>query len=62
MDYDKKSDSYICKNEKLLPFTHFRRSKSKIGYAVPQIFKLWHIECSCRKCFACNGKKRKQTS
>ena len=32
MKYDEKSDSYICKNGKQLPFTHLRRSKSKTGY------------------------------
>ena len=32
MDYDEKSDSYICRNGKQLSFTHVRRSKSKTGY------------------------------
>ena len=32
MEYDEKSDAYICKNGKQLSFTHVRRSKSKTGY------------------------------
>ncbi|RHM77667.1 IS1182 family transposase [Mediterraneibacter gnavus] len=51
MDYDKKSDSYICKNGKQLSFTHVRRSKSKTGYVSEKnIYQ-------CEECKDCPYKK-----
>ena len=49
--YDEKSDSYICKNGKQLPFTHLRRSKSKTGYiSEKDIYQ-------CKECKDCPYKK-----
>lgn len=49
--YDEKSDSYICKNGKQLPFTHLRRSKSKTGYiSEKNIYQ-------CKECKDCPYKK-----
>ena len=51
MKYDEKSDSYICKNGKQLPFTHLRRSKSKTGYiSEKNIYQ-------CKECKDCPYKK-----
>ena len=51
MDYDEKSDSYICKNGKQLSFTHVRRSKSKTGYVSEKnIYQ-------CEECKDCPYKK-----
>ena len=51
MDYDEKSDSYICKNGKQLSFTHVRRSKSKTGYVSEKtIYR-------CEECKDCPYKK-----
>ena len=51
MDYDKKSDSYICKSGKQLSFTHVRRSKSKTGYVSEKtIYR-------CEECKDCPYKK-----
>lgn len=51
MEYDEKSDSYICKNGKQLPFTHLRRSKSKTGYiSEKNIYQ-------CKECKDCPYKK-----
>ena len=51
MDYDEKSDSYICKNGKQLSFTHLRRSKSKTGYVSEKnIYQ-------CKECKDCPYKK-----
>lgn len=51
MKYDEKSDSYICKNGKQLPFTHLRRSKSKTGYiSEKNIYQ-------CKECKDCHYKK-----
>lgn len=51
MKYDEKSDSYICKNGKQLPFTHLRRSKSKTGYiSKKNIYQ-------CKECKDCPYKK-----
>ena len=52
MDYDEKSDSYICKNGKQLSFTHVRRSKSKTGYVSEKnIYQ-------CEECKDCPYKKK----
>ena len=51
MDYDEKSDSYICRNGKTLSFTYVRRSKSKTGYVSEK-----HIY-ECRECNGCPYKK-----
>ena len=51
MDYDEKSDSYICKNGKQLSFTYIRRSKSKTGYiSEKNIYQ-------CTECKDCPYKK-----
>ena len=51
MDYDEKSDAYICKNGKQLSFTHVRRSKSKTGYVSEKnIYQ-------CEECKDCPYKK-----
>lgn len=51
MDYNEKSDSYICKNGKQLSFTHVRRSKSKTGYVSEKnIYQ-------CEECKDCPYKK-----
>ena len=51
MDYDEKSDSYICKNGKQLSFTYLRRSKSKTGYVSEKnIYQ-------CKECNDCPYKK-----
>ena len=51
MDYDEKSDSYICKNGKQLSFTYIRRSKSKTGYiSEKNIYQ-------CKECKDCPYKK-----
>ena len=51
MRYDEKSDSYICKNGKQLPFTHLRRSKSKTGYISEKTIY------QCKECKDCPYKK-----
>lgn len=51
MDYDEKSDSYTCRNGKLLSLTHVRRSKSKTGYVSEKnIYQ-------CKECNGCPYKK-----
>ena len=51
MEYNKKSDSYICKNNKTLSFTQIRRSKSKTGYVSEKnIYQ-------CEECSGCPYKK-----
>lgn len=61
-EYDEKKDIYTCRNGKNLGVDHIRHSKSKTGYAVPQIFKQRKCKCSCREYIACYGKKHKQTT
>lgn len=51
MDYDEKSDAYICKNRKQLSFTHVRRSKSKTGYVSEKTIY------QCGECKDCPYKK-----
>ena len=51
MKYEEKSDSYICKNGKQLPFTHLRRSKSKTGYISEKTIY------QCKECKDCPYKK-----
>ena len=51
MDYDEKSDAYICKNGKQLSFTHVRRSKSKTGYVSEKSIY------QCEECKDCPYKK-----
>ena len=51
MEYNEKSDSYICKNNKTLSFTQVRRSKSKTGY-----FREKNIY-QCEECSGCPYKK-----
>ena len=51
MKYEEKSDSYICKNGKQLPFTHLRRSKSKTGYISEKTIY------QCKDCKDCPYKK-----
>lgn len=51
MDYDEKSDAYICKNGKQLSFTHVRRSKSKTGYVSEKTIY------QCGECKDCPYKK-----
>ena len=62
MEYDVKKDIYACRNGKKLGADHIRHSKSKTGYAVPQIFKQRKFKCSCGEYIACHGKKHKQTT
>ena len=51
MEYNEKSDSYICKNNKTLSFTQVRRSKSKTGYVSEKnIYQ-------CEECSGCPYKK-----
>lgn len=51
MDYDKTSDTYICRNGKRLSFIHVRRSKSKTGYVSEKnIYQ-------CKECKDCPYKK-----
>ena len=51
MEYDEKTDSYICKNGKHLSFAHIRRSKSKTGYVSEKnIYQ-------CKECADCPYKK-----
>ena len=51
MEYDEKTDSYICKNGKHLSFAHLRRSKSKTGYVSEKnIYQ-------CKECADCLYKK-----
>lgn len=46
MTYDKEKDVYICKNEKELPLSYVRHSKSKTGYvSEKQIY-----QCDCKGC------------
>ncbi len=51
MEYDEKSNSYICKNGKQLSFTHVRRSKSKTGYVSEKTIY------QCKECKGCPYKK-----
>ena len=51
MDYDEKSDSYICRNGKQLLFTQIRRSKSKTGYVSEKSIY------QCKECKDCPYKK-----
>ena len=51
MEYDEKSDAYICKNGKQLSFTHVRRSKSKTGYVSEKSIY------QCEECKDCPYKK-----